>query len=261
MSEVTIVCCYNKEKVYNDFVSTLKTQTCEYDLIGIDNRGNKKFTSCAAAYNSAIDDVKTKYVIYSHQDILLDDTEALAKFVDYLKKTNNDDIVGVAGVRTDIDTTLTKIRRIDPATKKLIPEGKPTTDEDMTECETLDECFFGGHTEHFRNYPFDEGVCNGWHLYAVEACLRTRFMHNTVNGERGRVYVCYVDLIHNSIDGVNFAFYCQCFKLCRKYAHCCPRVKTTCTDARTDMLHRYVRIVHAAILALKDSIVHKIAGR
>ena len=87
MSDVTIVCCWTNEKQYQDFVNTLKAQTIPYELIGIDNRGNKAFTSCAAAYNSVMNQVKTRYVIYSHQDIVLLDSECLAKFVGYLERT------------------------------------------------------------------------------------------------------------------------------------------------------------------------------
>lgn len=87
MSDVTIVTCYNNDKVFNDFADNLKTQTYPYELIGIDNRGNKNFSSGSSAYNSVINQVKTKYVIYSHQDIIFTTPEALAKFVNYLEKT------------------------------------------------------------------------------------------------------------------------------------------------------------------------------
>ncbi|MBR0034777.1 MAG: hypothetical protein IJP54_03780 [Synergistaceae bacterium] len=38
-----MICCWNNEKVYNDFADTLKAQTYHYELIGIDNRSNKGF--------------------------------------------------------------------------------------------------------------------------------------------------------------------------------------------------------------------------
>ncbi len=49
MGDITVVCCWNNEKVYGDFVDTLKNQTIPCELIGIDNRGNNGFSSCAAA--------------------------------------------------------------------------------------------------------------------------------------------------------------------------------------------------------------------
>ena len=174
MSEVTVICCWNNEKMYSDFVDTLKAQTCPYELIGIDNRGNKSFESCAAAYNSVIAQVKTKYVVYSHQDILLNEPDTLAKFVSRLGQTGRDDIAGAAGVRFDTEGTFTDFIHLRKQTGEFVLAGKNRICPEVMEGDTVDECFFGGHTEHFRQYPFDEILCDGWHLYAAEACLRTK---------------------------------------------------------------------------------------
>ena len=254
-----MICCWNDERVYNDLVSTLKTQTCLYELIGIDNRGNGAFTSCAETYNSVIGQVKTKYVVYSHQDIVLKYPDALPKFVAYLERTNLHDVLGVAGVRLDSKVCFSGIQHIDPETGELIPAGEFPSGRGMLECFTVDECFFGGHTEHFKAYPFDADVCSGWHLYAVEASLRTQTIRNITDG--GHVYVCDIPLIHNSTDGVDFAFYRQFFHLCGHYAKYFPRIKTTCTDGKTDFIHRYVRVVHAAFVMLKQRILRDIAGK
>ena len=39
-------------------------------------------------------------------------------------------------------------------------------------CETVDECCFGMTRECFNRLRFNEEICDGWHLYAVEMCLR-----------------------------------------------------------------------------------------
>lgn len=41
-------------------------------------------------------------------------------------------------------------------------------------CDTVDECCFGMTREVFDSLRFNEKVCNGWHLYAVEMCLRAK---------------------------------------------------------------------------------------
>ncbi len=174
MNEVTIVCCYNNLKTYNDFVNTLKAQTCPCEIIGIDNRDNKAFTSCAGAYNSVKDQITTKYVIYSHQDILLTEPDTLAKFVSYLGRINADDILGVAGVKFNEPGLFSNIKHIDNLTGELIYPGNERVEGGMMECDTVDECFFGGYAEHFRRYPFDDVLCNNWHLYAAEACMRIK---------------------------------------------------------------------------------------
>ncbi len=174
MNEVTIVCCYNNLKTYNDFVNTLKAQTCPCEIIGIDNRDNKAFTSCAGAYNSVKDQINTKYVIYSHQDILLTEPDTLAKFVSYLDRINADDILGVAGARADIIGFYSNIKHVLSTSGKIVDAGWYPVKGGIMECDTVDECFFGGYAEHFKKYPFDEVVCSNWHLYAVEACLHTK---------------------------------------------------------------------------------------
>ena len=78
--------------MYADFLNTLKSQNIPCEIIGIDNRGNNAFTSCAAAYNSVINHVDTEYVIFSHQDILLTDANSLGNFLSYLQGLGHDDI-------------------------------------------------------------------------------------------------------------------------------------------------------------------------
>ena len=69
----------------------------------------------------------------------------------------------------------------------------------LVACDTVDECFFGGRTETFRTEPFDEKLCDNWHLYAVERCLRART-------RGGRVWVCDVPLIHHSGGNINHSY-------------------------------------------------------
>ena len=196
MSDVTVVCCWNNEKLYSDFEDTLKSQTCPCEIIGIDNRGNKCFISCAAAYNSVIGQVKTKYVVYSHQDILLNEADALEKFAACLDKIGRDDILGVAGAKFSTPGTFTNIMHVWSYSGKLSYAGSERITSDIEECDTVDECFFGGYAEHFREYPFDEVVCDGWHLYAADACLTAK---SIMRGEerRGEERSC-VDLRNNS---------------------------------------------------------------
>ncbi len=214
-------------------METLKIQTIPCEIIGIDNRGNKGFSSCAAAYNSVIDRVKTKYVIYSHQDILLNDPEALEKFVSYLERTGKDDILGAAGVRFDTAYVFTDVKcRVEP-TNELQYAGSNHLEGGIVEVDTLDECFFGGHTEYFRENRFDEYVCDNWHLYAVEVCLRTKSQH----GRNGRVFACGIDLIHVSAGNYSPSLYSGFYRLCRKYAAEFPFIKTCCLGSRTDLVH------------------------
>ena len=160
--------------MFHDFLDNIHSQSVPCEVIGINNCGNKNFNSCAAAYNSVINQVKTKYLIYSHQDIVLQSPDCLKKFLSYLERINAHDILGVAGVKFDTGGTITNIKHVWKHSGEIGFAGNIRLEGDFMECDTLDECFFGGHTEHFRSFPFNERLCYNWHLYAVEACLNTK---------------------------------------------------------------------------------------
>lgn len=158
MCDVTLVCCWTNEKMYSDLVKCIESQTIPCKIIGIDNRGNKGFTSCASAYNSVMNQVATKYVIYSHQDIVLNNSGVIEKFVSYISGLGRDDILGVAGVRFDTAGVFANLMHVSRQTGELVPAGRHKIESDIMECDTVDECFFGGRTEHFRDFPFDEDL-------------------------------------------------------------------------------------------------------
>lgn len=231
-ADVTIVCCYNDEKQYERLQASLAKQNIEYDIIGIDNRG-QRFPSCSSALNSAMDGIRTEYVIYSHQDIELPEPDMLEHFLAYLKQIGEADILGVAGAvdaarLVDAGARMKKEpEKADArAGMKREPEKVDAGEHvpgdgtcvasyvrhgasltcagevefsGMMACDTVDECFFGGRTETFRREPFDEKLCDNWHLYAVERCLRARV-------QESRVWVCDLPLLHHSSGTINHAY-------------------------------------------------------
>ena len=251
MSNVTVICCWTNEKMYGDFVNTLKAQDVPCEIIGIDNRGNKGFTSCAAAYNSVIDDVKTEYVIYSHQDILLTESNSLGKFLSYLETLGHDDILGVAGSRFDSSSGFSNITHRNNQTGEFVHGTRYFPEGGMIECDTVDECFFGGYTQHFSEYTFDEITCDNWHLYAAEACLNTK-------SRGGAVHVCDVHLLHLSSGTISPSFHYGFFKLCRKYADKFPFIKTTCGAYRTDFAHLLPRFAYLWCHSMAGVILRKL---
>ena len=101
----------------------------------------------------------------------------------------------------------------------------------MQEFDNVDECFFGGATEGFRKYPFDEQLCDNWHLYAVERCLNAK-----VNGHK--VYACDVSLVHKSRGRINHGFNVNLYQICKKYSHKFKRLRTTCANTSTGFIGR-----------------------
>lgn len=221
---VTIICCYNDEVQYAEFRESLSRQNEDYVLIGLDNVSGK-FSACSVAFNSVISNVETKYVIFSHQDIVLRETNALKKFLNYLKDVNTYDIVGVAGVVGNCKYVYTNITDEQEAYMgRMRIEG-------IKEMDTIDECFFGGTTKNFQEYPFDEKLCNNWHLYAVERCLNAR-----INGNHA--YACDVSLVHKSRGKLNRAFIRNFCNICKRYSKQMKCVRTTCAFAYTGFIGR-----------------------
>ena len=161
MKDVTIICCYNNLNQYKKFLDSLSGQSMEVELIGIDN-SKKAFQSCAAAFNTNICNVETPYIIFSHQDIEFVDENNILDFVNSIKKVALYDIVGVAGRLVQGGTVVSNI--VQGEAKQYAGKQRLSN---ITECDVIDECFFGGYTENFKQYPFDEDLCNNWHLYAL----------------------------------------------------------------------------------------------
>ena len=108
------------------------------------------------------------------------------------------------------------------------------------ECDTVDECFFGGYAEHFRHYPFNEVVCDNWHLYAVELCLRIRRTGN-------RVFICETDMIHTSTGTISHKYCRNLNRLCREYKAEYDTIYTTCSTCKTKLIPRCLYLAKRVI--------------
>lgn len=224
MNELSIVCCYNNKKLYNNLKKDIDKQSVKVDLIGIDNCNNK-FSSCSSAYNSVIKSLKTKYVLFLHQDIVFLQTNNLEKILSYLKKINDYDLLGLVGSKKGETFVSTNVYVGD--TNHF---GGSNRVFEIERTETLDECIFGGYTKCFSKYPFDEKICDNWHLYAVERCLAA-----LVRGDN--VFVCDVSVLHLSSGNVDINFDKSFVKLCRKYHNIFREIRTPCAISKTSNLN------------------------
>ena len=87
-------------------------------------------------------------MIFTHQDISFEKKSSLKEFGQFIK-AHPDIIIGAFGAK------------------------QKAYSEDYL-CDTVDECCFGMTREVFDSLRFNEKICNGWHLYAVEMCLRAK---------------------------------------------------------------------------------------
>ena len=231
-NRVTIVCCYNNEEEFAKFKESVMSQTEPATVLGIENFGNR-FSSCAKALNSVLHSIDTPYVIFSHQDILLTNCGILEAFTNQLEGLGQYDILGVAGAVKNGTESLVYTNiyhgigdsRCKPGIRIVDRDGQETVTP--IEVESIDECFFAGATELFRENPFDEEICDAWHLYAVDYSL-------FVYSKGGRVFSSGVELWHKSKGNLTPDFFSTLCLLAKKYASKTRYITTTCALIETD---------------------------
>lgn len=180
---ISVICCYNDKKIYEKMLLTsLSMQTCEYELIGIDNMNNV-YSSMAQAYNDNIDKIHGQAVLFCHQDIFFTNSDTL-KIISEGIETHPDSIVGLCGIdeHKKVFSNL-KYKK----TNAYISSNQLTSDKEVL---TIDECCYGMSMETLKKLgKYDEEVCDNWHLYATEMCLRAKLKN--LKG-----YVIPVDCYH-----------------------------------------------------------------
>ena len=231
---VSIVCCYNDADKFGEFCNSLETQTEKAELIALDNRDGK-YSSNAKALNDGIKRVKTEFVVFSHQDILFRQTDDLERFVDHMAQLQLGDILGVAGATKEDKGVYTNVC----VNSEGVFAGARRV-EGIMKVQSVDECFFGGKTDSFIQYPFDEKVCDNWHLYAIDWALDA--------SRRGHLaYACDVSVVHPSRGNINRAYNVGFLRLCKKYAADIDLIRTTIVFSKTGFFHRwYVFLKHEA---------------
>lgn len=237
--DVSIVCVYNNEAQYKDFVGSLMRQTVAYELIGLDNR-NSRWKSAAAAYKYGVDLAQAPVVLFSHQDILFLDDSFLRDFV-ALVTSNSEMVVGVAGAALSNDG---RSRDLLSGMYQGNALRRHKTIHDLTPAMTLDECLFGCSKRVFERISFDEATCDGWHFYAVDFSLQAL--------RAGlRVEVMPAEVIHLSGGTRDDSYYLAQEKLKRKYAGVFEVIATTCGWTRTSDIDPYRPIVSDELKALR----------
>lgn len=205
---ISIICVWNNEEEYqNTLVKSLSVQDCEYELISIDNR-NHTFTSCAAALNWGVDHSIGEILVFTHQDISFEKKTSLKEFGRFIKE-HPGMIVGAFGAK-----------------KKMYSEDYL--------CDTVDECCFGMERESFDSLRFNEDICDGWHLYAVEMCLRAKEYTKSWGGG-----VYNPGIKHYSGGNVDLNYMKKFRQLLIMYKHQ-KYICTTCKKMPCNMAYYYV---------------------
>jgi hypothetical protein len=162
---ISVVCVYDKLDLYEEYLlASLRAQDTEHELIAVDNC-HREYKSAAMALNYGGRRAGGNFIMFAHQDIRLQSSAFLRDAEHMLGRIHHLGIAGLAGKRRG-GKVLTHLTHGDPP--RLA--GSPAF-ADITEIQTVDECLIFVPKTVFDTLEFDEHVCDGWHLYAVDYAL------------------------------------------------------------------------------------------
>lgn len=219
--DLTLVCCYNNKKQLNEeLINSLDKQNVSCDRVFIDNTHNR-FSSAASALNYGASKVKTKYVIFLHQDVVFINNNSLEEIYKYIKEYD-ESIIGVAGVKLEEDGIFTNIVH----GKNMQPAGNYTIKK-PEKVIALDECLVGMNLNTYKRIKFDEINFDNWHLYVVDMCYNAN-----INGLS--TYVIPASIWHTSTGNVSHSFFIGVDRLRKKYKDKYNVIKSTCITFKTN---------------------------
>jgi GT2 family glycosyltransferase len=218
----TVISVYNNKEIFEKcLLSSLNKQLSEFETIFIDNTHNV-YQSAAKAFNEAIEKANGKYIIFAHQDIIIEDPEWMIKVQEVLDSLENIGVVGVAGCKENEKGVYTNIRH--GSDKRYAGDyrvNKPI------EVQTVDECLFIIPKDVLKKIQFDEATCYNWHFYAADFCLQSAL-------EGYKVYVIPSDIYHLSPgNSLNLDYYKTAKRLYKKYKKSYKIINTTCSRWET----------------------------
>ena len=185
---VSVICCYNKAQEYSKMLQTLKMQSVAWEVIGVDNT-DQTFSSAAAALNYGASKSTGDILVFLHQDVLFLEPNALESLIAPISLCGEDIcVVGPYG-----------------AEYKKGGEFKGYKVN-----ETLDECCIAMYRNTFTKFPFNVDLCDGWHLYAAELCLR-------VDMAGGKVLSGNFPVVHLSTGNVDDAYMKTFYRIMKHY--------------------------------------------
>lgn len=149
-------------------------------------------------------------LVFIHQDVLFESKDSLKKFQTVIQE-RKDILVGPFGAS-----------RHSP---EKICGG-------LFKADTLDECCAAMHRKTWQRLQFNETLCDGWHLYVAEFCLRAA-------GEGITSAYGYFGIQHLSYGNVYEQYMCTFKKLLVKYRDR-KWISTTCKTLPTNLVVYYL---------------------
>jgi GT2 family glycosyltransferase len=213
----SIVCVYNDKDVFSrSLLKSLQAQTAKFELIALDNSSGA-FSSAAGALNHGTGQIRaeSKYIMFAHQDISFSSKTWLQDIESMLHALPNLGIAGVAGNSKKANKLISNI------THGMPPRHDGYNLQEPVTAMTVDECCAIVPRDVFRKHQFDDILCNNWHLYVVEYCLRVLTLGYGV-------FVLPVDLHHGSTGNMDQSYFKILKKVLERYKTTYPKIYTSC---------------------------------
>lgn len=226
---VSVVVVYTNPTKLEEAKKYLESQSIFHsaEMIFLDNRENR-FSSAAKALNYGASISKGEVIVFMHQDVYLWDSALLSKYYDFLKEKPNA-ILGVAGVAKKDHIVYYDFCE----TKEKLYRGRSSNGEIM-QAITLDECLFAMRKSLWDKLKFDEQTCDNWHFYGADICY-----NNLLNG--GENIILSTDMCHESTgDAYNKYFRNSLKAMIKKYKKRLDRIETTCVNIKCSMPMFYI---------------------
>lgn len=165
---ISVVCVYDRLELFDKHLrASLESQDTEHELIAIDNC-HAQYDSAAKALNSGGRRARGDFVMFAHQDVSLLSRVFLKEAERMLNQVRDLGVAGLAG-KSKRGRVMTHLTQGEPPR----PAGDSSF-TDVLEVQTVDECLIFIPRVVFNSLEFDESVCDGWHLYAVDYALSAR---------------------------------------------------------------------------------------
>lgn len=169
MKDCSLVTIVNCNEVYEAFLVNLKTQVdVDLEVIPVRNPNNSMFSSARKALQYGAIKATGEYLIFIHPDVRFLSKHALYDILQEIKGIPAFGVIGVAGCPAEL---VNRNRVI--YSSMLHGENKKRAGIPLNipiKVQTVDECLFVQRKEYFDKVGFTHK--EGWHLYAVEQCLR-----------------------------------------------------------------------------------------
>ena len=228
---ISVICVYNDKTILEScLLSSLQKSSHSYDLVLVDNT-KRAYSSASEALNYGAKKAIGDYLLFVHQDVVFGDSFSLDELEEKLSMLPANSIVGAAGRvdRRGVITSITHGEPPEPAGSELI--DRPTLSQ------TLDELLLVVHRRVFDKIKFDEDVCNGWHLYAVDFCLSAKKCDY-------ESYVIPLDLHHRSSgQSMNKSYYSILKRVASKHRDRIPTIFTTMGIWKTSRIGLWISVL------------------